>query len=351
MTERAGSPSPSDPGLLALESIREFLHVEDEWSQRVDRSFAWWGWLQAQVVAAAPVREMPSGVSGSQVIVFTDLAWCEELTKESIAHLWDLCYRAGPGGRPHLDASGERIVVRLASTAFVHAGLLDQMAGLLSVSASFQLFAAAKEAPVLEGVGLQALVSARPGSQPRQDPAEAVTAVAEMVGETPEGTNAWSVQKEFDEAGEMLTESAGLECDVREHFVSTVVPAGPEGTPYSVVIAQVTEGHPDYGSGLVITTHTPREIRPDAARDHLLPLLMNRAELGDPDGPVAFGSWCAAPSPMHPDDKDRLFLTHTAFWPSFTFSPGLLSNHLALHSVGRARRAPRWIGALDAKKD
>jgi len=345
MTTDMAPESPADPGMHALEKIRSFLQVEDEWSSRMDRGFAWWGWLQAQVVAAAPVRTVASGVCGSQVIVFTDLGWCDELTKESIAHLWDLSYRTGAGGGPYLDSSPDgKVVVRLAATAFVHEGMKEQMGGLLALAASFQLFSAAKEAPLLDAIGLRPLVSARPDGTPRHSPAEAVLAVAELVGETPEGENAWRRQAEFDATAEVLREELGIDCAVRDHFLSALLPS--PGGRECLVTAQASDGHPDFGSGLALTTHTQREIRPDAPRDHLLPLLMNRTELGDEGGPVAFGSWCAAPSPLVPEEPERLFLTHTSFWPSFTFAPGLLPRHLAMHSVGRARRAGRWIESL-----
>ncbi len=349
MTDGPTPGAPLDPGMHAIEAIRSFLRVEEEWSARMDRGFAWWGWLQAQVVAAAPLRTVASGVAGSQVIVFTDLARCRELTKESIAHLWDLSYRTGPGGGPILETAGEEVVVRLASTAFVHEGMKEPMGRLLALSATFQLHAAAKEASVLDGVGLTPLVTAPPGGSSRAEPAEAVLAVASLVGETPEGENLWREQSEFDATGEVLREELGIDAIVRDRFVSAVVPTG--GGSECLVTAQASDGHPDYGAGLALTTHTRREIRPDAPRDHILPLLLNRAELGDPDGPVVFGSWCAAPSPMAPGETERLFLTHTSFWPSFTFARGLLPRHLAMHSVGRARRSGRWIAALDARKD
>ena len=344
MTDDPTTPPPPDPGMHAIETIRSFLRVEEEWSARMDRGFAWWGWLQAQVVAASEVKTVAGGVSGSQVVVFTDLARCEELTKESIAHLWDLSYRTGPGGGPILETAGGKVVVRLASTAFVHEGMKEPMGRLLALSALFQLHAAAKEAPVLDGVGLTPLVSARPGGSARQEPAEALLAVAELVGETPEGENLWTLQREFDATGELLREELGIESVVRDRFVSALVPT-PSGEG-CLVTAQASDGHPDYGAGLALTVHTRREIRPDAPRDHILPLLMNRAELGDPDGPVAFGSWCAAPSPMAAGETERLFLTHTSFWPSFTFAPGLLPRHLAMHAVGRARRAEKWGSGL-----
>lgn len=72
-----------EPCLVAIESLYKLMEVDDDWSVRTERAFAWWAYRLAQHVEAGPLFVGPGGGKTPRIDVWIDTAHNNDVPKDA----------------------------------------------------------------------------------------------------------------------------------------------------------------------------------------------------------------------------------------------------------------------------
>lgn len=315
----ANDPATLDPGLQALRSIYEEMHIDAEWSVVEERRFRWWLKGHAQEVTASDAIEshdMRVYTLTASTPVLTDVA----LNEHTVKAIGGLNAQLTTLSAFTLDQDG---IVRLVTRMTTHADLGSWMPRHFALAAAMQ---AADAELIASGLG-ELLAgtpaeSAHPDSGPRPEYDDLINVIDGLIVPHGQQPSLWKGES-IAEAHDLLTSiSLGSEADaegVSAEFSYTDQP--------SILVMDSTLRHPRIGAGLHVVLTLPS--LPFSDGPYETAAVLNLLECSAPPTTDLQGGWCVVP-----DDKGDT-VAFNAFIPNVFRQPGLAAN-LALWMRGKA---------------
>jgi hypothetical protein len=299
-------------GLKTIEWLySEQLKVDAEWSIRTTNGFTWWAHRHAQHVELVRDVRGPNGENGHLVRIRTEFVRGKDLKMGGQA-LDLLMSTPSLSGVVHEPAEA---LAYLSSAVWIHEGVWQWMARLLSVAAMQQVsdahFLAASMAPAVGGTPA---VSAHPKSGARDIPDELAASFPSMCDSAGIHASHWGVQ-EFDDA--LTDHMQGPQVVLASGGGPGVTIEFPYGEATSLCTMKATVPHPRFGNGLQIRQLFPLSSsgsNVDGYRD--LALRLNRAELSEDPKGYGLGGFCYREGCVQ----------FNAFLPNLIYMKGLLPN-------------------------
>lgn len=309
------------------------LQVDEQWSYLLPTGFTWWADQYAQTVEFVREETGPSGESGYQLCVRTELLRDLDLDDTALEQINALLMRCASMAGPVYDPAARRL--DLWSLVRVTDDNGDWIRYLLAAASVTQLAEARLLSPALaQSVGALPATSDHPENGERPAPHQMASAAGIFVGSGDEPC-AWS-ESEF---GDVLTQFADrvptVTAKVEGLDLSVEFPFGDRTSSCRVTGEQ---SHPLYGHGLLILQSFPVPVSSESDGIRLA-LSLNRADLTREPAGYGLGSYCYGDGAIH----------FSGFVPNALHKQGLLPN-LYLSAAARAQRmASRFVdGRWDA---
>lgn len=321
----------SSPANLA-ERIIDWLHtdqlqVDEQWSYLLPTGFTWWADQYSQTVEFVKEETGPSGETGYQLCVRTELLRDLDLDHTALEQINALPMRYASMSGPVYDAAARRL--DLWSLVRVTDDNETWIRYLLAAAAVTQLAEARMLGPVLaEAVGALPATSDHPESGQRTAAHQMASAASTFVV-AGDGPCAWP-ESEFAEVLGQCTQVAPAVSAESDGLGFTV--EFPFGDRTSSLRATGEQSHPLYGNGLLILQRFPVE-SPSGVE---LALSLNGADLTREPAGYGLGSYSYSDGAIH----------FSQFVPNALYKPGLLAN-LYFSAAARAHRmASRFAEGL-----
>lgn len=289
----------------------EQLEVEEHWSYLLPTGFTWWADQYSQTVEFVLEETGPSGETGYQLAVRTELLRDLDLDENALAQINALPMRCASLGGPVYDAPARRL--DLWSLVRVTDDNGDWIRYLLAAAAVTQLAEARLLAPVLaEAVGALPATSDHPESGVRTTPHRMASAASVFVRSGDEPC-AWPASD----------------------YVDLEFPFGDQTSSCRISGEQA---HPLYGNGLLVLQRFPVSA-PSESEGIKLALSLNGADLTREPAGYGLGSYSYSDGAIH----------FSAFVPNALYKPGLLPNLQSSAAARAQRMASRFAeGRWDA---
>jgi hypothetical protein len=323
-----------DPVNIAEQIIdwlrREQLQVDEQWSYLLPTGFTWWADQYSQTVEFVLEEIGPSGESGYQLCVRTELLRDLDLDETALAAINALPMRCASMSGPVYDAPARRL--DLWSLVRVTDDNGDWIRYLLAAAAVTQLAEAQMLAPILaESAGALPATSDHPESGLRTESHQMSSAAGVFVASGDEPC-AWP-QSEIDEVLEKCTLQAPVKSAVVETLGFTV--EFPFGEQTSTCRMTGEQPHPLYGNGLLVVQRFP-VAAPSEAEGVALALSLNGADLTREPAGYGLGSYSYADGAIH----------FSGFVPNALHKPGLLANLYFSAAARAGRMASRFVDGI-----
>jgi hypothetical protein len=338
--EAATSPMGDDVGPEIVDFLYRSMAIDERWSIREPRGFAWWGHKLAQRVWAEPARES-RGVS--IVRVHAETALLREVpggleTSKKIAafnrfaSLSALVWNREQG----------RAALHCAMT--LHRENSQWAQSLLLAAVGLQAADAHIKLALAQAFGARPDVSQHPVSGERNDPDEMLDMIRTVFAPQGQGPSPFT-EKDFQSTLSMnprpwVLATGGHGGLTAEFPFTGSRPAAqlamqnrhaPIET--SILMVSATDRHPQMGSGALLRLALPIQATEDEAAE--MAATLNRAEMAEGSEGLSLGAWCTDP---------QLGVCFVTFLPAATYKEGLLGM-LVLGSALRARWAVGQVGS------
>lgn len=315
-----------DTPLNIAETIIDWLYttqlqIEEQWSYLLPTGFTWWAEKYSQTVEFVLEETGPSGETGYQLAVRTELLRDLDLDENALAQINALPMRAASLAGPVYDAPARRL--DLWSLVRVTEDNGDWIRYLLAAAAVTQLAEARLLGPLLaESVGALPATSDHPENGERTDPHRMASAAGLFVS-TGDDTCAWS-ESEFAEVLAQCTPRVQGSAATLDGTGFTVeFPFGDETSSCRVTGEQP---HPLYGNGLLVVQRFPVSASTES-EGIALALSLNGADLTREPAGYGLGSYSYSDGAIH----------FSGFVPNALHKAGLLAN-LYFSAAARAQR-------------
>jgi hypothetical protein len=332
-----------DVGPEVLDFLFDAMKIDDAWSVREPRAFAWWGHRLVQRVWAEPVR---SSHDHQVVRVHAATALLRNVhdTPEMRARL------AATNMFAHLGALNwvpETNRVMLHAAACFHSGNRPWLQPLFLAAVGTQAADAHINADGLARVlGGEPDVSPHPRSGHRREPDDLLNLIATVIAPAGAGASPWS-EADFKATADMIPRpwviaNAGADGITAEFPFGGDRPAAiADRLKTALLTVSSTERHPQLGSGLLLRLQLPVNVSPEGGSD--LAWMLNALETVEDANTHTLGAWCLEPAPSGRPDAHSL--TFVSFVPAAAYRKGLL-DVLAMDMAIRTR----WAAAARGEK-
>jgi hypothetical protein len=325
-----------DVGPEVLEFLFGAMKIDERWSVREPRAFAWWGHRLVQRVWAEPGR-----ASHDHHVVSLHAATA---VLRDVRDTPDMRARLATTNRSMslgaLTWSPESQRIVLHSAACFHAGNLPWLQPLFLAAVGLQVADAHIKADRLARVlGGEPDVSAHPRSGPRRDPDDILNVIAAVISPVGADASPWT-EADFKTTAEMrprpwVLATADASGMTAEFSFAGDLPAGIAGGPETALLTvSSTDRHPQLGSGLLLRLQLPFNLSKEKGSD--VAWMLNVLEATEETNTHALGAWCLGSAPLvHPDANP---VTFVSFIPAAAYRKGLLD----VLSIEMAIRT-RWV--------
>lgn len=315
-----------DVGLAALDSVYEYMQIDDDWSVRGDRSFTWWLGDLAQQVTASPMKES-NGCDVSHFMARTSLLTEVPITDETHSRVSLLNALGTTLSAFVLENNGE---LSFVSTAVIHGQVMPFAGETFSFVAAMQ--AAEAQLKVEHLVGLlhgKAAVSQHPVAGPRPELDDLVNIFDRMIVPAGQEPSKWA-------GVAMLDAKATLDP------ICVLANGGDAGLSAEFAYDELTSllrfetaiSHPSVGNGLHVTLKLPTSY---SEPPYTEAMALNMLEALGAFMNDFQGAWCVAPG-------DGSTLAYNAFYPNVV-SQKCIAENIALKMAYRAK----WVADLRSK--
>ncbi len=336
-----------DVGPEVLEFLFSAMKIDEQWSVREPRAFAWWGHRFVQRVWAETVR-----VSHDHHVVRVHAATA---VLRDVRDTPDMRARLAATNRfmslGALTWSPESKRISLHSTACFHTGNLPWLQPLFLAAVGIQAADAHIKADGLARVlGGEPDVSAHPRSGPRRDPDDVLNVIAAVIAPAGAGLSPWT-ESDFTATSEMrprpwILATADASGMTAEFPFTGDLPAGiARGPETALLTASSTDRHPQLGAGLLLRLQLPLNVSKEKGYD--VAWMLNVLEATEETNTHTLGAWCLGSAP--PGRPDAYTVTFVSFIPAAAYRKGLL-DVLSLEMAIRTRWAARTLLGDGAKK-
>jgi hypothetical protein len=301
-----------DLGLATVEQVYKLWQVDEAWSVREQRGFAWWaGAFRQRVFVDAGHHDR--GHLLYRISAVTDLLSGIDSQRPRIAEtVAELNRFASSYALTFDEAKGS---IRLCSSVVLHEHIAEWLVRHFAALAIVQVIdaqvCAAHYGDVVGGVPD---TSQHPRSGLRHehdDMLNVIDAAYHPAGKEP---SRWTRSGEFQKATAQLRE-AGLVANADEEGLSTEVAFGAEN---ALITASGDEPHPQLGHGVLLRLSLPVTLSEAAAAT--LALDLSSAEGGALTSSHVLGAWCSA------EQGDGHIPVFVSFVPNAVYRPRLLFN-------------------------
>ncbi|MCW1960294.1 MAG: hypothetical protein KIH64_017450 [Mycobacterium sp.] len=299
----------------------EQLQIDEQWSYLLPTGFTWWADQYSQTVEFVLEETGPSGETGYQLAVRTELLRDLDLDENALAQINALPMRCASMSGPVYDAPARRL--DLWSLVRVTDDNGDWIRYLLAAAAVTQLAEARLLGPVLaETAGALPATSDHPESGIRTGPHQMASAAGMFVSSGDEPC-AWP-ESEFGEVLDQCTRQVPAAAAAFDGLGCTV--EFPFGDQTSSCRMTGEQSHPLYGNGLLVIQRFPVSAGSDS-EGIALALSLNGADLTREPAGYGLGSYSYSDGAIH----------YSGFVPNALYKPGLLAN-LYFSAAARAQR-------------
>lgn len=330
-----------DVGPAVLNFLFDAMRIDETWSVREPRAFAWWGHRLVQRVWAEPVR---SSHDHQVVRVHAATALLRDVrdTPEMRARL-AATNRFMPLGAMIRVPETNRIMLHAA--ACFHAGNRPWLQPLFLAAVGLQVADAHIKADglarVLDG---EPDVSTHPRSGPHREPDDLLNLIASVIAPAGAGASPWA-EAEFKAAAEMKprpwvlanADAGGITAELP--FTGDRPAAIADRPETALLTASPRDRHPQLGSGLLLRLQLPFNVSSEEGSD--LAWLLNALETIEDTNAHSLGAWCLGPTP--PRRPDAHSVTFVSFLPAAAYRKGLL-DILAMDMAIRTRCVATFLG-------
>lgn len=315
----ANDPATLEPGLLALRTIFDEMHIDAEWSVAEERRFRWWLKGHAQEIAVSEAidsHDMQVYTLTASTPVVAGVA----LNDHTVKVMAGVNAQVTTLSAFTLEQDG---IVRLVTRMTTHADLVSWLPRHFALIAAMQ----AADAELIAS-GLSEMLAGTPaesahpeaGGRPEYD--ELVNVIDGLIVPHGQQPSLWKGAS-IAEAHELL-QTIGLSSQADEEGVSAEFSYG--DSP-SVLVMDSTLRHPRVGNGLHVVLTLPS--LPFDEGPFATAAVLNLLECTAPPTTDLQGGWCVVP-----DGKDDT-VAFNAFFPNVFRQPGLAAN-IALWMRGKA---------------
>lgn len=320
-----------DVGLKALERIHRIQQIDESWTIRSKRQFAWIGHRLQQAICASTLFENDGTILSrltASCITVDDVSRDDEVVLELLntlnRHAVGNAYTYAPSARQ----------ITATTCAYVHKDTLEWRTDQFGVFSINQLCFAESEADYLaDRLGGRVAVREHPTSGMRSRADDMLTVADGTFARDGRSPSSFANEFEMQTIAELSSQSGT--------FASLGGSAG--GVALEVSYGEQTslarlitdEPHRRLENGLAYRLHLPEEFSAgDAVR---VADALNREEATGAGLPMHYGSWCWGEWPTVGSN-----LAYQGFIPNSTYRPGIAQD-IAISLIHRAKWADRFL--------
>jgi hypothetical protein len=324
---------PADLGPRVVQQLVEALQLDEGWSMRARRSFAWWGHHLAQRVwAERPHRQ--DGADRTRVQASTVVlkgVKRQPQTLETIASLNRFATFSALVWNPY---SGE---VALHSSAYFTRDNARWLQAVFAKAITMQAAEAHVQLETLLGLlGGRPAWSDHPKRGHRHDPDSKLDVLGTVYARVGGGSSPFT-GADFD-ATLQMEQPPWASAGVEGRTLTAEIPLDAGAGPRALLTATSEGSHPQLGSGLLLRLRLPD---PPALPAAELSGRLNTAEAFEWTDANLFGAWCSG------HDEHLWF---ALFLPAGLYEPGLLGLMIR-NAVARVHWAIAQLPRLEARKE
>jgi hypothetical protein len=298
-----------DVGVAAIDQIFRLWQVDEAWSVRERRGFAWWGGDYRQRVCVDAGRN-DNGIFIYKMSAVTDFLRGVDPHDPALAERLAFLNRYSSSYALTLD-EGERRVL-LFSSVVLHEQNADWIVPHFSALAIIQPIDAQVRAHVgAEMLGGAPDKSGHPSSGVRLQHDDMLNIIQATYRPLGEGPSRWVDSNEFEQVPTLLSKGGFFSTGGRSGLSAEIS----FGNDSALITASGDERHPQLGHGVCLLLHLPCSLsKAVAAR---LALELNSADANATAGHL-LGSWCSA------ERRGGNVPVFASFIPNLLYRPGLL---------------------------
>ena len=299
-----------NPGILAINIIRDLLQIDDEWSVQSDNHLYWVGYRLQQYFDASPPFE-DEGILLSKVQARTKILENVSISDED-AHLI-LAQLNHETSMNSLIYNKDEKSLWSYSTVYVHSDTLDWRSYQLGSAAILQLCEAEERAEYLaKSFNGNIAIFKHPNSGRRETPDDMLGCKSKLYIESNDIPSAFANEFEFETVSEQCRKINLFSAGSSKEGVSIEVPFGDDT---SLIMIASNLPHPEYGPGLLTSLRLPLVLNAGEAAE--IVSIINKYEIYGATKCHLLGSWCRHKM------KDNDLIAYSSFMPNKLYRQGI----------------------------